>query len=137
MSTEKKETHSLFVGYFLWVFGFTGAHRFYYGKKLTGLLWLVTGGLLGVGWLIDLLLIPGMNEYATKERSYIPGVKDYNLTWILQSYLGIFGVHRMYLGKIISGVLYLFTAGFFGIGWAMDFWNLNEMIEEANAEARS
>ena len=25
-------THSMLIGYILWIFGFTGAHRFYYGK---------------------------------------------------------------------------------------------------------
>ncbi|MEN9201961.1 MAG: TM2 domain-containing protein [Thermostichus sp. DG02_2_bins_29] len=49
--------------YLLWglaLFGFCGAHRFYLGRWRTGLLWLLTLGLLGVGQLIDLLLIPGM-----------------------------------------------------------------------------
>ena len=50
--TAKQETHSTAIGYMLWIFGFTGAHRFYFGKRLTGLLWLLTGGLLGIGWLI-------------------------------------------------------------------------------------
>jgi TM2 domain-containing membrane protein YozV len=29
-------THSKTIGYLLWIFGFTGAHRFYYGKPVTG-----------------------------------------------------------------------------------------------------
>ena len=29
------ESHSLLVGYLLWIIGFTGAHRFYFGKPLT------------------------------------------------------------------------------------------------------
>jgi len=32
-------THSLVVGYGLWVFGFMGAHRFYYGRPITGVIW--------------------------------------------------------------------------------------------------
>ncbi len=35
MSTSN-ETHSVLVGYILWIFGFTGSHRFYYGKPITG-----------------------------------------------------------------------------------------------------
>ena len=47
------DTHSKTIGYLLWLFGFTGLHRFYLGKIGTGILWLITGGLLGIGWLYD------------------------------------------------------------------------------------
>lgn len=52
-----------FVAYLLWFlggFGVLGLHRFYLGRWISGLIWLLTGGLLGIGALIDLLLIPGM-----------------------------------------------------------------------------
>lgn len=39
-----------------------GLHRLYNGKILTGLLWMATLGLFGVGQLIDLLLIPNMTQ---------------------------------------------------------------------------
>ena len=54
---------SKLVAYLLWlpcIIGLCGLHRFYTGRVGTGLLWLVTFGLLGVGQLIDLLLIPSM-----------------------------------------------------------------------------
>ena len=35
------------------VLGFTGAHRFYTGKIATAIVWLLTGGLLGLGALAD------------------------------------------------------------------------------------
>lgn len=45
-------THSVVIGYILWIFGFMGAHRFYYGKPISGTLWFFTLGLLGIGWVI-------------------------------------------------------------------------------------
>ena len=30
------DTHSKIIGYILWIFGFTGSHRFYYGKPVSG-----------------------------------------------------------------------------------------------------
>lgn len=38
-------------------FGFIGAHRFYVGKTKSGLLWMLTGGLLGIGIIVDLIRI--------------------------------------------------------------------------------
>ena len=63
-TAESSDTHSTLLGYILWIFGFLGAHRFYFGKKLTGTLYFFTLGLLGIGWLIDLFLIPGMARSA-------------------------------------------------------------------------
>lgn len=39
------------------ILGGLGIHRFYVGKIGTGILWLVTGGILGIGWLVDLIMI--------------------------------------------------------------------------------
>ena len=124
------QTHSPVVGYLLWIFGFTGAHRFYYGKPVTGAIWFFTAGLLGVGWFIDLFLIPGMDRRAAVR--YTVGNYDYTVAWILLTFLGIFGLHRFYLGKIFTGLIWLFTFGLFGIGWLYDFCTLNEQVDERN-----
>jgi len=39
---------------------------------------------------------------------------------ILCLFLGWIGVHRFYLGRLISGLVYLLTIGLFGIGWLID-----------------
>ena len=60
------------------------------------------------------------------------GSLNYSLGWILLTFLGIFGVHRLYLGKWITAILYFFTAGFFLLGVLYDFWTLNSQISEEN-----
>ena len=134
MHQPEAATHSLLIGYLLWIFGFMGAHRFDDGKTLSGTLWFLTLGLLGIGWLIDLFLIPGMHRRA--ERRFTPGVKDDDLTWILLTFLGLFGVHRFYLGKWITGLLWLLTGGLFLIGYLYDDWTLNTQIATVNDEQR-
>jgi TM2 domain-containing membrane protein YozV len=39
---------------------------------------------------------------------------------LLAIFLGEFGIHRFYVGKIGTGILYLCTGGLFGIGWIVD-----------------
>ena len=130
----QRDTHSKVLGYLLWIFGFLGAHRFYYGKPVTGTIWFFTLGLLGIGWLIDLFLIPSMDREA--DLRFTAGNTDYSVAWILLTFLGVFGVHRMYMGKWITGIIYLFTGGLFLIGVLYDFWTLNTQISIKNAERR-
>lgn len=126
-------SHSLVLGYLLWIFGFTGAHRFYYGKPVTGTIWFFTLGLLGIGWLIDVFLIPGMDRSA--DLRYRPGPYDYSVAWILLTFLGPLGIHRFYLGKVVTGLIYLLTGGLCLLGVLYDFWTLNEQVNEKNALA--
>jgi len=131
---SRGDTHSLVIGYLLWLFGFLGAHRFYYGRPVTGTLWLFTLGLLGIGWLVDLFLIPGMDREA--DLRFSAGRYDYNVAWILLTFLGIFGGHRFYLGKWLSGLLWLCTGGLLLLGVVYDFWTLNDQVTIRNATAR-
>ncbi len=126
------DTHSLFVGYVLWIFGFLGAHRFYFGRPISGTIYLFTLGLLGIGWLIDLFLMPSLERSA--DRRYAAGELSYTIAWVLLTFLGIFGLHRFYQGKIGTGILYLLTLGFFFIGIIYDWWTLNEQISAGNLE---
>lgn len=129
------DTHSKLIGYLLWIFGFTGSHRFYYGKPVSGTIWFFTLGLLGIGWLIDLFLIPSMDRAA--DRKYTEGSVDFNLAWILLTFLGVFGVHRFLMGKWITGIIWLLTGGLFLLGYLYDLWTLNEQVDEVNRRDRS
>lgn len=49
-------------------------------------------------------------------------VSSYNrwIAFFLCAFLGYLGVHRFYVGKIGSGLVYMFTGGLFGFGWILD-----------------
>ncbi len=130
MASDRGDTHRKSIGYLLWIFGFLGSHRFYYGRPISGTIWFFTLGLLGIGWLIDLFLIPSMDRDA--DRRFRTGPIDYTLAWVFLTFLGIFGIHRFYLGKWPTAILYLLTAGLFGLGLLYDFWTLNEQVDARN-----
>ena len=53
------------------------------------------------------------------------------LLWFL-SFFGVLGLHRFYLGKIPTGILWMFTGGLFGFGTIYDFFTLPGQVREAN-----
>ena len=130
-----RPTHSLLIGYLVWLFGFIGAHRFYYGKPVSGTIYFFTLGLCFIGWIVDLFLIPSMDREA--DIRFTSGSVDYNLAWLLLVFLGFFGIHRLYMGKIWTGILYLLTFGLCGLGYIYDMWTLNDQITLINGEPRA
>jgi TM2 domain-containing membrane protein YozV len=132
MRNIESDTHSKTIGYILWIFGFLGAHRFYYGKPVTGTIYFFTLGLLLIGWIVDLFLIPSMDREA--DLRFRAGRYDYNVAWILLTFLGVFGIHRFYMGKWFTGILYLLTGGLFLIGYIYDYWTLNDQLTILNSE---
>ena len=125
------DTHRKTIGYILWLFGFTGSHRFYYGKPLMGTIYFFTLGLLLIGWIVDLFLIPAMDRQA--DLRFTAGPIDYSVAWLLLTFLGLFGIHRMYMGKWFTGILYLISGGLLGFGYLYDFWTLNDQITILNS----
>jgi TM2 domain-containing membrane protein YozV len=61
---------------------------------------------------------------------------NYSVAWILLTFLGLFGVHRLYMGKWLTGILYLLTLGLFGLGYLYDYWTLNGQVDALNRQKR-
>jgi len=135
--SNRSNTHSLAIGYVLWIFGFLGAHRFYYGKPVSGCIWFFTGGLLLIGWIVDLFLMPSLDAQADRMYGNQSGPKSYNVAWVFLTFLGLFGFHRFYLGKWVTGIIWLVTGGFFIMGYLYDFCTLNGQVYEVNSSYRN
>ncbi len=71
------------------------------------------------------------------DRRYVAGPIDYSVAWILLTFLGFLGLHRFYIGKWLTGIVYLLTLGLFGIGLIYDFWTLNSQISELNVSKQA
>ncbi|CZE42698.1 NINE protein [Candidatus Synechococcus spongiarum] len=76
---SREEQRSVGIAYLLWaasMLGVAGLHRFYTGRWGTGLIWLFTAGLCGMGSLVDLFLIPeqvrSFNRLAVGQKSQPP-----------------------------------------------------------------
>ena len=81
--TSSANDKRLIMSYLLWAgafCGLSGLHRLYNGKIVTGLIWLFTLGLFGVGQFIDVFFVPGMAEdYELKRLKARYGTSAYDL----------------------------------------------------------
>ncbi|MBI4692528.1 MAG: NINE protein [Gammaproteobacteria bacterium] len=109
-----------------------GAHRFYFGRPVSGTIYFFTLGLFLIGWIADLFLMPGLE--AAADQRYAAGRYSFTLAWVLLIFLGLFGAHRFYLGKWLTGLLWLCTGGLFLAGWLYDLWTLNGQVDALNRE---
>jgi len=65
--STKRLTITLLIAIF---FGWLGLHRFYLGKWKTGLLFMFTFGVLGIGWAIDVVRLL-MGNFTDKDENYV------------------------------------------------------------------
>jgi len=61
-------------------------------------------------------------------------MKSVVTTYILWMFFGLIGLHRFYLNRFGTGLLYMVTLGIFGIGWLVDIYLIPELVDEANKE---
>jgi len=67
VTSQKSRLAVVLLCFFL---GYLGIHRFYVGKVGTGILWLFTGGLLGIGYLIDFIMALA-GSFTDKSRAFV------------------------------------------------------------------
>ena len=60
-------------------------------------------------------------------------MKSKGVAYLLWFFFGWAGLHRFYVGKYISGIFYLFTLGFLGIGIFLDLFLLGGYVDTYNA----
>ncbi|SCC20981.1 NINE protein [Gilliamella intestini] len=64
-------------------------------------------------------------------------MRSKGLAYLLWFFFGVWGVHRMYCGKWITGIIWFFTVGLFGIGWFLDLFLTSGMVDYANCIYKS
>lgn len=65
-----------------------------------------------------------------------PGSKDMLVAYLIWIFIGVFGGHRFYLNRPVSGIFFFLTFGFLGLGWLVDAALIPGMVEHCNLRAR-
>lgn len=60
-------------------------------------------------------------------------MKSKFVAYMLWFFFGWAGFHRFYVGKIFTGIIYLFSLGLFGFGWFLDLFLLSGYVDNHNA----
>lgn len=159
--TPEPKKKSLLEAYMLALpLGWLGAHHFYLGRPGFGVLYFFTFGLLGVGYVVDLVRLPclvsdanrrsrervsrlsQLHQQHQQQQSQSQGQTETvfmvfeprNLAdaYVLWFPCGLFGFHHFYLRNFGMGILYLFTFGLLGIGWIVDAFRMPSLVKNAN-----
>jgi len=120
------------------VAGFLGLHQYYVKRYLFGFFYTFTGGLCGIGPLVDLFR---MKKYVNEanEPSIILGVRNPQKKNLVDAYqlwfpLGWLGLHHIYLQNYLKAFAYFLSFGIWGFGFLLDGFRMKRLVEEANKE---
>ncbi|KAK3761712.1 hypothetical protein RRG08_016144 [Elysia crispata] len=113
------------------ILGLFGAHHYYLKRTGWGILYTVTIGLLGTGWILDWFRIPFLLRRTRSETERME--KTLDDAYVLWFPWGFLGLHQFYLGRRKWWIIYLLSLGVFGIGWLMDGVRLPFLLKAINA----
>lgn len=136
--TKEQMVKHIGMAYALGIFplGIFGSHHFYLNRPLWGLLYLISFGMFGLGWIIDWfripLLVKRVNKHLTQGDDGSKYLDDAYILWI--PFLGLLGGHHFYLNRPYWGILYFFTFGLCGIGWLVDGFRLPRLLDDCNKQ---
>jgi len=71
-------------------------------------------------------------SFGGSQKMEVARIKSKGVAFLLCIFLGWLGFHRFYLGKFGTGILYLLTLGFFGLGVLIDLFTLGEQVDSYN-----
>jgi TM2 domain-containing membrane protein YozV len=95
-------------------------------------LYLLTGGMWGMGWLVDGIQLSGiLQQYNNKE---IPSFSLVHAYLFMLPPFGILGFHHYYCHRKWWGLLYSLTLGCFLMGWIVDFVRIPFLVSRSDAE---
>lgn len=115
-----------------------GIHHYYLRNWGWGVAYTFTGGLFGIGWLVDAFRLPSLvrstNKRLEEERmnAMPPVVSLCNAYAFGATPLGIFGAHHFYMGRKGFGMFYLMTLGLCGFGWIVDWFRMKWLVHRTN-----
>ncbi|KAH9504066.1 hypothetical protein Btru_067666 [Bulinus truncatus] len=114
--------------------GILGGHHYYLDRPVWGVLYSLTLGLVGVGWVFDWMRMPRLVSRVNQEvhGKRAPNTKTADDAYILWFVFGLLGFHHFYLGRPLWGMLYFFTMGLLGIGWLVDMCRIPFLVDEVN-----
>jgi len=75
-----------------------------------------------------------LNDLSSKHDTGRIDMRNTGLAYLLWCtwFLGLGGVHRIYSGNYFTGLVWLFTFGFFGVGQFVDLFLIPGMVERKN-----